>query len=50
MEPTVKAILARFDNDRTQAYEYCKSLAEKYPHLGLEYQNLAQLLAPERTS
>jgi hypothetical protein len=42
MTLTIKAILARFNQDRNQAIAYAKAIASTYPHLQDEYTELAQ--------
>ena len=41
MEPTFKAILARFDGDAEKAFHYCRVMAETYGELAPEYAALA---------
>ena len=51
MEPSLKAILARFDGDREQAKEYCRFIAQEHPRLATEYKAYADALeAPCATS
>lgn len=40
MQPTVLAILARFNGNRTLAAQYCSDIAWTYPHLCREYMAL----------
>ena len=35
--PSLKAILARFSGNKTQAMYYCQDIAQAYPHLRAEY-------------
>ena len=35
--PSLRAILARFDNNKTKAMCYCADMAQAYPHLRREY-------------
>jgi hypothetical protein len=44
MEPSLKAILARFNGDRVQAMAYCRFVATEHPRLQKEYNTYAQLL------
>ena len=52
MQPTLKAILARFDGNRSAARNYCVDLsvsqALKNKHLSSEYWQLADMLSAER--
>jgi hypothetical protein len=47
MEPSLKAILARFNGDRQQAIAYCEYVAIEHPRLIEEYQGYAALLLGE---
>lgn len=53
MEPTIKAILARFNGDRIKAYEYCIRTAcafqDKTP-MQKEYFGHAMLFSPPRVA
>jgi hypothetical protein len=40
MTPTIQAILARFNYNRTAAVTYCEDMARVYPHLREEYRGL----------
>ena len=52
MQPTLKAILARFDGNRSAARNYCVDLSIsqtfKNKHLSSEYWQLADMLSAER--
>jgi hypothetical protein len=53
MQPTVKAILARFEgqqNYRLKAIDYCIGIADTYPHLRQEYMGLLDMVRTERKS
>ena len=49
MEPTVKAILARFNHDQRAARSYCVEMARTYAPLAQEYWELAEQVSAERT-
>lgn len=44
MEPTVQAILARFDGDYADAIEYCEYIAWKHEWLRAEYRAYREVL------
>jgi len=44
MEPTLKAILGRFNGDRYKAVDYCVEIATEYPRLAKEYWTIKQML------
>ena len=48
MTPTIKAILARFNGNRTKAAQYCSDIAWTYPHLCREYMALRDMIRAER--
>jgi len=45
-EPSLLAILARFQGNREQALDYCIETAMRYPMLSEEYAVLAEKLMP----
>lgn len=51
MQPTVQAILARFEgqqDQRVKAIDYCIGIANTYPHLRPEYMGLLDMVRTER--
>jgi hypothetical protein len=52
MQPTVKAILARFEgqqDQRLKAIDYCIGIADIYPHLRREYMGLLDMVRTNTT-
>lgn len=48
MNPTLKAVLARFEGNAVEAYHYCVDIAASQPHLFEEYTTLAEKLIGEK--
>lgn len=48
MTPTLCAILARFNGDRTDAVAYCNCMAMEYPNRCEEYLHYALALLEEK--
>lgn len=48
MQPTIKAILARFKGDKLKAIDYCLGIADQHRHLRPEYIGLVDLIRTER--
>jgi hypothetical protein len=46
MKPTIAAILARFNQDRSQAFAYCHRMANMStnPHFRQEYREIAKTI------
>ena len=49
MEQTIKAVLARCNNDPIAAIGYCEDIVIRYPHLASEYTQVKLAIA-ERTT
>lgn len=47
MSPTVKAVLARWKGNRTDAIQYCYTLIDSYPQLRKEYLGVVESLTGE---